>query len=73
VWSPAMATVSDGAERHGIEQAIAFAFVNVAWAVGQTAGAAGSARLADATSDRVPFLLLAGIGAATALALRRAR
>jgi MFS family permease len=73
VWSPAMATVSDGAERHGIEQAIAFAFVNVAWAVGQTAGAAGSARLADATSDRVPFLLLAGIGAATALALRRGR
>ena len=73
VWSPAMATVSDGAERHGIEQAIAFAFVNVAWALGQTAGAAGSARLADATSDRVPFLLLAGIGAATALALRRGR
>ena len=73
VWSPAMATVSDGAERHGIEQAVAFAFVNVAWAVGQTAGAAGSARLADATTDRVPFLLLAGIGAATALALRRDR
>ena len=73
LWSPAIATMSDGAERHGIEQAIAFAFVNVAWAFGQTAGAAGSARLADATSDRVPFLLLAGIGAATALALRRGR
>jgi MFS family permease len=73
LWSPAIATMSDGAERHGIEQAIAFAFVNVAWALGQTAGAAGSARLADATSDRVPFLLLAGIGAATALALRRGR
>ena len=66
LWSPAIATMSDGAERHGIEQAIAFAFVNVAWALGQTAGAAGSARLADATGDRVPFLLLAGIGALTA-------
>ena len=73
LWSPAIATMSDGAERHGIEQAIAFAFVNVAWAFGQTAGAAGSARLADATSDRVPFLLLAAIGALTALALRRGR
>jgi MFS family permease len=73
LWSPAIAVMSDGAERHGIEQAIAFAFVNVAWALGQTAGAAGSARLADATSDRVPFLLLAGIGALTALALRRGR
>jgi len=73
LWSPAIATMSDGAERHGIEQAIAFAFVNVAWALGQTAGAAGSARLADATSDRIPFLLLAGIGAATALALRHGR
>ena len=73
LWSPAIATMSDGAERHGIEQAIAFAFVNVAWAFGQTAGAAGSARLADATDDHVPFLLLAGIGALTALALRRGR
>jgi MFS family permease len=73
LWSPAIAVMSDGAERHGIEQAIAFAFVNVAWALGQTAGAAGSARLADATSDRVPFLLLAGIGALTAMALRRGR
>ena len=73
LWSPAIATMSDGAERHGIEQAIAFAFVNVAWALGQTAGAAGSARLADATDDHVPFLLLAGIGALTALALRRGR
>jgi len=73
LWSPAIATMSDGAERHGIEQAIAFAFVNVAWALGQTAGAAGSARLADATDDHVPFLLLAGIGAVTALALRRGR
>ena len=73
LWSPAIATMSDGAERHGIEQAIAFAFVNVAWALGQTAGAAGSARLADATDDHVPFLLLAGIGALTAVALRRGR
>ena len=73
LWSPAIATLSDGAERHGIEQAIAFAFVNVAWALGQTTGAAGSARLAEATSDRVPYLLLAAACALTFTALRPAR
>ena len=73
LWSPAIATLSDGAERHGIEQAIAFALVNVAWAFGQTAGSAGSARLADATSDSVPYLLLAAVSAVTFAALRRAR
>ena len=73
LWSPAIATLSDGAERHGIEQAIAFALVNVAWALGQTAGAAGSARLAEATADRVPYLVLAAACALTVAALRRAR
>jgi hypothetical protein len=73
LWSPAIATLSDGAERHGIEQAIAFALVNVAWAFGQTAGSAGSARLADATTDRAPYLLMAALSALTFTALRRAR
>ncbi len=70
LWSPAIATLSDGAERHGIEQAIAFALVNVAWAFGQTAGSAGSARLADATSDRLPYVLLAVACALTFAVLR---
>jgi MFS family permease len=73
LWAPAIAMLSDSAERHGIEQAIAFAFVNVAWAVGQTAGSAGSGRLADATADRVPFLVLAAACALTFAALWRAR
>ena len=65
--------LSDGAEAHGVEQAIAFALVNVAWAVGEAAGAAGSARLADATADRVPYLLLAALCAITFVVLRRQR
>jgi MFS family permease len=73
LWSPAIATLSDGAERHGIEQAIAFALVNVAWALGQTAGAAGSARLAEATADRVPYLVLAAACAISFTALRPTR
>jgi MFS family permease len=70
LWAPAIAIISDGAERHGIEQAIGFSLVNVAWAVGQTAGAAGSAGLADATSDEVPYLVLAATCAITLAMLR---
>jgi hypothetical protein len=71
LWAPAIAIISDGAERHGIEQAIGFSLVNVAWAIGQTAGAAGSARLAELSSDKVPYLLLAATCMVTVAALRR--
>jgi MFS family permease len=73
LWAPAIATISDGADRHGIEQAIGFSLVNVAWAVGQTAGSAGSARLADHTSDKLPYLILAATCAVTFASLRRRR
>jgi MFS family permease len=71
LWAPAIAMIADGAERHGIEQAIGFSLVNVAWAIGQTAGSAGSARLADATSDKVPYLVLSLVCTGTLIALRR--
>jgi len=71
LWAPAIAIISDGAERHGIEQAIGFSLVNVAWAIGQTAGAAGSARLAELSSDKVPYLLLAATCVVTVAAVRR--
>ena len=74
LWAPAIAMLSDGAEAHGIEQAIAFALVNLAWAVGQTAGAAGSARLAEAAgSDRGPYLVLTVVCALSFAVLWRAR
>ena len=60
LYTPAMAMLSDGAEHAGVAQGFAFALVNLAWATGQTAGAAGSARLADAAGDHVPYLVLAG-------------
>jgi MFS family permease len=72
MWAPAMAMMSDGAETLGLEQGFAFALTNVAWAVGQTSGAAGSARLADATSDALPYLLLCVTCAVTVTVLRRA-
>jgi MFS family permease len=71
LYTPAMAMLSDGAEAAGVAQGFAFALVNLAWATGQTAGAAGSARLADAAGDAVPYLVLAGICAVTLGGLAR--
>jgi predicted MFS family arabinose efflux permease len=73
LWTPAMAMLSDGAEAFGVDQGFAFALVNLAWATGQTAGAAGSARLADATGDRVPYFVLAGACLLTLAMLVRRR
>jgi MFS family permease len=71
LYTPAMAMLSDGADHAGVSQGFAFALVNLAWATGQTAGAAGSARLADATDDHVPYLVLAAVCAITLVALLR--
>jgi MFS family permease len=74
-WTPAMAMLSDAADRIGIGQWFAFALVNLAWAGGQVAGGSGGGTLADHTSDAVPFACAAALLAATsaALVLRRRR
>jgi MFS family permease len=71
LYTPAMAMLSEGAEEFGIAQGYAFALTNLAWGIGQGVGEAGSGRLADATSDRVPYLILACIAAATLVVLLR--
>ena len=73
LWAPSMALLSDGAEALGIAQGFAFALSNLGWSIGQTIGAAASARLAEATSDTVPYLLLSGLCGLTAAVLARAR
>jgi len=73
LWAPSMALVSDGAEALGIAQGFAFALTNLGWSIGQTAGSAASARLADATHDAVPYLTLSGICLLTLLVLARTR
>jgi MFS family permease len=71
LYTPAMAMLSDGAESFGIAQGFAFALTNLAWGTGQAVGDAGSARLADATGDKVPYLILAAVSAATLAGLAR--
>src|SRR6266508_11801 len=71
-WTPAMSLVTDGAERLGLDYALAFALINIAWAPGQAVGAAGGGGLARASADAVPYLALCGLCALTLAAVRRA-
>jgi len=64
-WTPAMSMVTDEAEALGLDYGYAFALVNLAWAPGQAGGAALGARVASLTSDKVTYLCLAGVCAAT--------
>jgi MFS family permease len=73
LWVPAMSMLSAGADSQGLEQGYAFAVVNAAWAASQMAGSAVGSRLAQATSDAVPYLIVSGLfAAALGLTLRRA-
>jgi MFS family permease len=70
LFTPAMTLVSEGAQGQGLEQGLAFGLANLAWAAGQAVAASGSGALAQATSDLVPYSLLAAVCLATLFALR---
>ena len=72
-WAPAMSLLADEAEQRGLDYGYAFALINLAWAPGQALGASGGGALARATSDAVPYLLLAAICVGTYALVRRAR
>ena len=62
-----MSIVSYRAEQLGLAWAYGFALVNLAWAPGATLGSAGGGATARATSDAVPYLVLAGVCLVTLL------
>ncbi len=70
LYAPASALVASGAERTGLNQGIAFAVSNLTWAAGQSVAAVASGALAQATSDLVPYALLAAACLGTLIALR---
>ncbi|MGH9291884.1 MAG: MFS transporter [Acidimicrobiales bacterium] len=67
LYVPAAALVSDGARRRLLHQGLGFGLSNLAWAGGQALAAAGSGAIAQATSDLVPYAVLAGFSALTLL------
>jgi MFS family permease len=70
LYTPAAALLSAGADRLQLNQGLAFGLVNLAWASGQGAGAAASGVLAQATSDLLPYALLAATCLVTLAVLR---
>jgi MFS family permease len=65
LFTPAMTLVSEGAQEQRLDQGLAFGLGNLAWAAGQAVAASGSGALAQATSDLVPYSLLAAACMAT--------
>jgi MFS family permease len=72
-WAPAMAMLSDAAEASGLDQALAAALMNLAWAGGQILGSGAGGAVAKATGDGLPTLATAGLCAVTLVALRGRR
>jgi MFS family permease len=65
LFTPAMTLISEGAQHQRLDQGLAFGLGNLAWAAGQAVAAAGSGALAEATTDLVPYSLLAAACAVT--------
>jgi hypothetical protein len=61
---------SGGAHRLNLNQGLAFGLTNLAWAAGQGIASAAGGAIAQATSDFVPYALLAATCMATLLATR---
>jgi MFS family permease len=72
-YTPGMAMLTHAAEDRGLDYGYAFALLNLAWAPGQSGGSALGGALAEATSDAVPYLVLAGLALATLLMLKPLR
>jgi predicted MFS family arabinose efflux permease len=72
-FTPGMTLLTHLSEARGLDYGYTFALVNLAWAPGQTLGAAGGGALAHATADAVPYLALAAVCALTLAAAWRRR
>jgi MFS family permease len=64
-WAPAMAMLSDAAEANRLDQGLAAALMNLAWAGGQIVGSGGGGAIAKSAGDALPMTVAAGLCAAT--------
>ncbi|HVB46149.1 MAG TPA: MFS transporter [Streptosporangiaceae bacterium] len=70
LFAPASAMLSAAAHRLELHQGLAFGLANLAWAAGQTVAASASGAIAQASSDFVPYAMLAATCLATFVAIR---
>ncbi len=72
-YTPGMAMLTNAAEARGLQYGYAFALINIMWAPGQVLGSVAGGSLAQATSDRVPYAVVALACAVTFFALHGRR
>jgi MFS family permease len=72
LFAPAMAMMSDAAEDRRLDQGLAAALMNLAWAVGQIVGSSAGGGIAKASGDGLPMILTASLCGATLVALTTA-
>jgi MFS family permease len=73
LFTPAMTLLSGGADQLRLNQGLAFGLGNLAWASGQAIAAAAGGAIAQATTDFVPYALLAATCLATLIGVGPAR
>lgn len=71
LFAPSSAMLSAAAHRLELHQGLAFGLANLAWAAGQTFASAAGGALAQATTDLVPYAMLAGTCLLTFASIRR--
>lgn len=72
-WAPAMAMLSEAADAHRLDQGLAAALMNLAWAGGQILGSAAGGAAAKAAGDGVPTAAAAALCLLTLLAVTLSR
>ncbi len=73
LFTPAMTLLSVGADRQQLNQGLAFGLGNLSWATGQGVAAAAGGAIAQATTDFVPYAVLAATCLGTLIAVGPAR
>ncbi len=71
LFAPSSAMLSAAAHRIELHQGLAFGLANLAWAAGQTFASAAGGAIAQATTDLVPYAMLAGTCLLTFASIRR--
>jgi predicted MFS family arabinose efflux permease len=61
LWVPAMGALASGAERVGLDHGFASAFFTFSWAGGFAIGSVAGGGLAEASTDAVPYALVAAL------------
>jgi MFS family permease len=70
-WAPAMAMLSEAADARGLEQGLAAALMNLAWAGGQIVGSGLGGAVAKLGGDALPLAVTAGLCLASLALLTR--